>query len=177
MTRPSHEVGSFLVSVTKLRRQPGHRCHEVRRAVVEDLVCSGSSVPAGSACEADVTLEAIGGGVEVRGTVSARWEGTCRRCLEPASGTLHVAVRELYTPGGDGEETYPLTEDQVDLLPLVRDAVLLELPQAPLCHGGCKGLCPTCGTDRNTGSCQCEAPVDPRWAALDVLRGVAGEVR
>ena len=163
-------AGPFVVGVAKLRRQPGHRWHEVRHGVVEDLACSGSAVPAGAECAAEVTLEAIGGGVEVTGTVSAAWEGTCRRCLAPASGVLHVPVRELYTPGGDGEETYPLVDDQVDLQPLVHDAVLLELPQAPLCRPGCQGLCPTCGADRNEGTCGCRAPVDPRWAVLDALR-------
>ena len=52
-------------------------------------------------------------------------------------------MRELYTEDGDGEETYPLVDDEVDLEPLVRDAVLLELPLAPLCRPDCLGLCPS----------------------------------
>jgi uncharacterized protein len=78
-------------------------------------------------------------------------------------------VRELYTRGGDGDETYRLDGDEVDLEPLVHDAVLLELPQAPLCRPDCLGLCPTCGANRNLDPCTCAAPRDPRWAALDAL--------
>jgi uncharacterized protein len=112
--------------------------------------------------------------VLVTGTVTAPWEGECRRCLGTARGTLAVGVRELYEDQADGLETYPLHGDQLDLAPLVRDAVLLELPQVPLCAEACLGLCPNCGANRNDGSCSCETDTtDPRWAALDVLR--AGE--
>lgn len=160
----------FLVPVGKMRRAPGTRHHEVRRGVLDDLAGTGSAVPEGAECEADVSLEAVQGGVEVVGTVSAPWRGQCRRCLATAEGVLRIPVRELYTPGGDGEETYPLSDDTVDLEPLVHDAVLLELPVAPLCAAACRGLCPTCGANRNEGDCGCTAPPDPRWAALDVLR-------
>lgn len=163
----------FVVHATKLRRQIGTRWHEVRRGVIEDLACSGSAVPAGAEVGADVVLESVMGGVSVTGTVQAQWTGRCRRCLEPAAGSISVAVREHFTESGDGEETYPLHDGDVDLEPMVRDAVLLELPQAPLCREGCLGLCPTCGADRNLEPCDCEPPADPRWAALDVLRGGA----
>jgi uncharacterized protein len=160
----------FVVPVAKLRRDIGSSVHVVRRAVIEDLACVGAEVPAGAESEADVTLSSLLGGVEVTGTVSAPWAGQCRRCLEPVSGTVSTTVRELYTEDGDGEETYPLHEDAVDLEELVRDAVLLELPPAPLCRPDCGGLCPRCGVNRNDEACQCTEETDPRWAALDVLR-------
>ncbi len=160
----------FVVHVAKLRRVLGTRWHEVRTGTIDDLACSGSHVPAGAELRADVTLEAIAGGVAVTGFVAAPWTGECRRCLATASGTLKIPVRELYTEDGDGEETYPLIDDEVDLEDLVHDAVLLELPIAPLCDDGCLGLCPMCGVNRNEQTCTCEMPRDERWAALDVLR-------
>jgi uncharacterized protein len=160
----------FVVHVAKLRKVLGTRWHEVRTGAIDDLAVAGSSVPAGAELRADVTLEAISGGVSVTGTVEAPWAGECRRCLVEAKGTLKVPVRELYTPDGDGEDTYRLADDQVDLEDLVRDAVLLELPIAPVCDVGCQGLCPMCGVNRNEQACRCEMPRDERWAALDVLR-------
>ena len=71
---------------------------------------------------------------------------------------------------GRDEEAYPLRGDELDLEPLARDAVILELPLAPLCSEGCLGLCPTCGANRNTEPCACAPPSDPRWSALDALR-------
>jgi uncharacterized protein len=166
----------FVVHVAKLRRAVGTRWNEVRLGPIEGLDCSGSSVPEGTSPVADVVLESVLGGVSVTGTVTAPWTGACRRCLAPASGVLRLPVRELYTEEGDGEETYPLGHDEVDLEPLVRDAVLLELPQAPLCRLDCQGLCPLCGVNRNEEVCGCEAQRDPRWDALDVLRMPEGRV-
>ena len=153
-----------------MRRAPGTRRHEVLRGPVDDLVCLGSAVPEDADVEADVVLESVLGGVAVTGAVRAPWHGSCRRCLAPAAGTVVVRVREHFTPGGDGEETYPLHHDDIDLEPMVRDAVLLELPLAPLCRADCRGLCPSCGVNRNDEVCTCEAQRDQRWAALDALR-------
>jgi uncharacterized protein len=47
---------------------------------------------------------------------------------------------------------------------------VLAVPFAPLCREDCKGLCPQCGIDRNTGTCSCEPPIDPRLAALKGLK-------
>ena len=55
---------------------------------------------------------------------------------------------------------------------MVRDAVLLELPLAPLCDEDCAGLCPTCGVEPQRGRPATASPRcdDPRWAALDDLK-------
>lgn len=162
--------GTFVVPVGELRRQIGKRLHVERSGPIEDLACSGSEVPDDAECAVDAVLESVIGGVSVTGTVTAPWRGECRRCLAPAEGLLEVRVRELYTDDGDDEDTYPVHGDELDLEPLVHDAVLLELPQAPLCRAGCAGLCPTCGADLNETKCDCAPPTDPRWSALDLLR-------
>ena len=110
-------------------------------------------------------------GIDAVGTVRAPWVGICRRCAVPVSGDLEIAVSERFGDGPLGEDDlYPIVDDTIDLGPLVRDAIVLELPMAPLCREGCRGLCPQCGADRNEADCGCVAPVDPRWANLDVLR-------
>ena len=81
-------------------------------------------------------------------------------------------ARRESEPSSEDEETYPLGVDHLDLKPLVRDALLLELPIAPLCRADCQGLCPTCGADLNRGPCGCaEQSGDARWSVLDALRG------
>ena len=172
----------FLVHVAKLRRVVGARWHEVRQAPsdpeggLRPASPAESGVPEGAEIECDMALQSFDGGVMVTGTVRAPWVGVCRRCMAPVGGTLSVQVRERFTePGpryGDPEddEAYPIVEDELDLWPMAREAVLLELPLAPLCRHDCQGLCPRCGVDRNAEVCGCVAPVDPRWANLDVLR-------
>ena len=160
--------GPFLVGVATLARHGPRTEH--RRGTISGLSVSGSHVPDGSPVDVEAHLEPVSRGVMVTATVGAHWEGACRRCLGTANGELSSAVRELYEEGSSGEETYPLSGNQLDLEPLVRDAVLLELPQAPLCREGCRGLCPTCGADLNEGECGCPpGGSDPRWAALDTL--------
>ena len=54
---------------------------------------------------------------------------------------------------------------------MVREEVLLAIPDAPLCRDDCPGLCPVCGADLQTAPCECETAVgDDRWAILDQLR-------
>ena len=108
-----------------------------------------SVVPSGAEAECDVTLVPFAGGIDVDGTVSAPWAGVCRRCAEPVSGELRIHVHERYADGPlsgpSDEEIYPIDDDVVDLGPLVRDAIVLELPMAPLCTQDCAGLCPSAG--------------------------------
>ena len=122
--------------------------------------------------QVELRLESFSGGLWAKGSVSAPWHGVCRRCSTPVLGRSDVAVRERFVDdrGPGDEETYLVVDDFVDLAPMVHDAILLDLPLAPLCREDCQGLCPYCGIDRNEESCDCQAPVDPRWATLDGLR-------
>ena len=85
---------------------------------------------------------------------------------------LDVLVSERFVDrrAPEDDEAYPFDGGFIDLLPLVHDAVLLELPIAPLCRTDCQGLCATCGIDRNEGACDCRLETEPRWATLDALR-------
>ncbi len=167
----------WLVPITTLKRAPGNRREEERSGRIGELRVADSVVDGDSTVEADVVLDSVDGGIEVSADITAPWSGECRRCLKPVGGRLTTHVREMYRPRPPGEppdedeDTYPLSGELLDLRPLVRDAVLLELPIAPLCRPDCAGLCPTCGADLNDGPCSCPAPGgDPRWAVLDTLR-------
>jgi uncharacterized protein len=172
----------FLVNVAAIRRSPGARRPEQRRGPIGGLAVTGSEVVPGGEVAIDALLEVVNGGIVVIGTVTAPWVGECRRCLGQVRGEVAVNVREIYEPRTAGrevaqwieaeEETYPLLGDQLDLQPLARDAVLLNLPLVPLCRDDCAGLCPVCGADRNDEACGCVVGVgDPRWTTLDALRG------
>ena len=68
-------------------------------------------------------------------------------------------------------EAFPIEHGQLDLGPMVREEVLLGVPDAPLCRDDCPGLCPVCGADLHADPCDCDTAVrDERWAALDQLR-------
>lgn len=130
-------------------------------------------VPAQSPIELDLRLESVVEGVLVTGTVVVELEGECVRCLTGISDETEIDVMELFVyPGSEAgeDEASRLVGDLIDLEPLVRDAVVLDLPFQPLCRDDCAGLCVTCGADLNVSlEHHHEAPVDPRWETLTSL--------
>ena len=121
-------------------------------------------------------LESVVEGILVRGELSAMADLSCARCLAPVEQRLVASVAELYCDptrledGDEVEDAYAIDVDRIDLEGLLRDALAAELPFKPLCREDCAGLCASCGTDLNTGSCDCTTDeADPRWAALSEL--------
>lgn len=128
----------------------------------------------------DLDLDAVVEGILVRGDVEVDLEVPCSRCLTPVRLEPTITVAEIYVdPRVDVEELddedlgYVVDDDlqHLDLSPLVRDAVAMELPVRLLCRPDCAGLCPVCGQDRNEADCghRPEDDVDPRWAKLAQL--------
>lgn len=82
----------------------------------------------------------------------------CARCLEevrfPIAAEMHADfVRQ---PDPDDPDQYPYESSVLELTDAIRDALVLELPLRFLCKEDCKGLCPKCGANLNTGSCTCQ---------------------
>jgi uncharacterized protein len=131
-------------------------------------------VPEGSEIELDLLLESVVEGVLVTGTASAHTTGECSRCLDPIEGDVEIELTELFAyPDSTTEATTEedevsrLVDDRLDIEPVVRDALVLALPQVPLCTEDCRGLCPECGgkwADLEPG--HGHETIDPRWAAL-----------
>lgn len=165
-------TGPWVHNVADLVNRPGARREVHVAAPMSGLVVVASRVPADAPVRLDGLLEWTVEGVLARARVAADWRAECRRCLRPVEGTVELTVEELFERRPVEPDSFALAGDQVDLEPLVREAILLELPLAPLCAEACLGICPICGADRNEGACACVPDDrDPRWAALDVLRG------
>jgi uncharacterized protein len=161
-------VRPLQVGVSELLRHPGTRRALVVDVVLDDLALSSAEVVPGTPVHVDLVLESLSSSLTATGTVTVRWQGDCRRCLEPVEGDAEADVHaEVFEPAPTEGETYPLVGEQVDLEPLVRDAVLLALPLAPLCADTCAGPAPE--TFPTGPAVADDAPGDPRWAALDDL--------
>jgi uncharacterized protein len=165
-------VSPFVVNVADLVNRPGARRRErVEGRLPGPITVVDSAIRSDVPVVVDVLLEWVSDGLLATGTVDGAWEGPCRRCLGPVDGELHVDVQELFEATPREGESYRLGHHTVDLEPLAREALTLDLPLAPLCSAGCRGLCATCGADLNAGDCGCPpADADPRWAGLDALR-------
>jgi len=127
-------------------------------------------VPEDAPINGDLVLESVVDGIYVKGSLEGRFQMRCARCLKPFERDFDVEMTELVSREPDPEDDYALAEDlTLDPEPMVRDAVGLEMPFAPLCRPDCLGLCEICGGDRNLGDCPGHERTDPRWAVLEAL--------
>ena len=108
--------------------------------------------------------------------------GASDRCLQPIETPVNTDFALEYITGSEYESSgvAELTEaemsvsvfdgEAIDVDEIVKEQILLAVPTRMLCREDCKGICPECGTDRNTGDCNCVTnDTDPRWAALKNL--------
>jgi uncharacterized protein len=138
---------------------------------------------------ADLDLYADGTHAFASGTFKGHLTVACSRCIGPVRIALDEKLLVTFMPPGEmpseddepandeGTEVtegdldvFPFDGEKLDLEPLFREQFVLAIPFAPLCREDCAGLCPQCGIDRNTGTCSCEKPIDPRLAALKGLK-------
>jgi uncharacterized protein len=144
-----------VLDIRELGRRPGsQRKLEFQAPAPGDLSVGMIGVPAGAQLDLQLRLEAVMEGVLVSGQVRAPLEGECGRCLDPVTSALVVDLQELYAyPESEAteDEAGRLNGDLLDLEPALRDAVVLELPLAPLCRDDCPGLCAVCGARRGGG--------------------------
>ena len=97
----------------------------------------------------------------------------CVRCLTDSQQSLNVNFTELYAFSQryvtDAGLLMPET-GIIDLAPVLREYILLEIPISPLCKVECKGLCLICGNNLNEGTCyHADETGDPRFASLKAL--------
>jgi uncharacterized protein len=168
----------LVLDTRDLPRRPG-AMRLIQRTVhaPSDLGLDLIRVPEGADLTLDLRLESVTEGVLVTGTVSAPVEGECGRCLRPVADEVTVSVQELYAyehsateETTEEDEVGRLQGDLLDLEPVLRDAVVLALPNHPLCREDCPGLCPECGVPKDElPAGHSHTQVDPRWSALTRL--------
>ena len=122
-------------------------------------------------------------GVEVKGTANGALEIDCTRCLKAVATPFDIefdvsfispehasSAKEIQLNQADlGADVFG--GEELDLNELVREQILLSLPEQTLCREDCEGLCQNCGADLNEGDCGCgDEDIDPRWAALKGLK-------
>jgi uncharacterized protein len=109
--------------------------------------------------------------VQVKGKAQTEFE--CVYCLDAFDHTLRLDFVEMYTfPSHVVENTELILPDdqQIDLQPLLREYLTLEIPISPVCKPDCKGLCPVCGENQNQTTCNHDDDHrDPRLAVLKLL--------
>jgi uncharacterized protein len=122
---------------------------------------------------ADGEAAKLGSLYYVKGEMKADVDFVCSRCLKPFTDHAVVPFAETFATAEEEElldeesDILPLEGDEIELDPLLQEDFLLAMPTFPLCEEDCKGLCPTCGVNRNEQACSCKNErIDPRLAGL-----------
>jgi uncharacterized protein len=114
-----------------------------------------------------VLLEKHGHDILVRGHLTGRLDLACSRCLESFAAPVESDFDLLLVPGpgapaGTDEELGQPDLDldyyngeMVDVESILREQIILMIPLKPLCEENCKGLCPRCGANLKSSTCQC----------------------
>jgi uncharacterized protein len=182
-----------------VRDLPVHRTFEVPAVLVgewlkgmpmRDALGAPEGDPEAGHGTAELDLYADGAHAFASGSFRGELTVACSRCVGPVKLVIDEKLRVTFMPSseipdddaepaGDDEgaevaeedlDVFPFDGERIDLEPLFREQFVLTIPYAPLCREDCKGLCPQCGIDRNTATCTCEPPIDPRLAALKGLK-------
>ena len=165
-------------NVAQLLKEP---IGSVRRyAIEDDIQVLASELRMAAPLTGKVQFLHTPDGVLVTGRLHTAFEPDCARCLAPVQQQLDFELEEEFKATVEVLTGAPIAVDPdedpallidaqhiLNLAEVIRQELWLSQDLAPLCRPDCRGLCPTCGKDLNTGPCDCaDEEVDTRWAVL-----------
>ena len=172
----------YKLNTFELPRRPGEmKEYELDIEVPEKVGTDLIAVAVGEIIEVDARLESVAEGVLLSAEIFATAKGECTRCLDPVEIAIEKKIQELYLyekkaerkkgkPVEDDleiEDEFLMEGDVMDLQTPIRDAIVLSLPNNPLCSDDCEGLCPDCGGKwAELPDEHAHEAIDARWAGL-----------
>lgn len=161
------------------------RDYPVERVAVEP----GDGLVLAEPVSGTIRLTHTNRGLVVSAKLSTALMGECARCLQPLVIPVRFRIDEEVLPsidlgsglpvpleeGGDPEAPRLTDHHELELRPLVIEAISLQEPIAPLCREDCEGLCPECGARMEAGHDHGHESIDPRLDALRAFRFDAGD--
>jgi uncharacterized protein len=134
-----------------------------------------------------------------QGMLSGKVSRECVRCLalfeeslslpceaefqKPSNAIVSTNVKGKGVKGRDvsveenapDEDVYRIIGNDIDLLPAIREHIILATPLQSLCKEDCLGLCQVCGTNLNEGMCGCYTPITASSPSVPFQQSISGE--
>lgn len=141
---------------------------------ITEISVGGEKFPALASSPVSFVFTNTGKGrARIEGKADFVFQAGCDRCLKPVEERREVSfTREVWAPDMAAEpsvyEEQPFMEGfQMNVEDLLISEIVTSWSMKILCKPDCKGICPICGRDLNTGTCSCDTFVpDPRMAAI-----------
>ncbi len=152
----------YVVDVSDILHETAAEIHISDTMPLSELVVGDEAFAPLGPASLDLTLTNTGAGIVASGQVTLPVEAECARCLERFRTDISADVEGFYVSpehqaGLPEEQDYEIIhESRVDLAPAILGALALEAPFAPLHDPECRGICPTCGRNRNDAPCACD---------------------
>jgi uncharacterized protein len=169
----------MLLAVRELQNRPVVFDHDYAAGAI---VCDHPALQLCGPLHVHLNARLSGPQIRVHFEMHGDLQPICARCLEPVNTPIACSVELVYHPAADlapREDVEIGSRDTdvaffegegVEIEDIVREQVLLALPERVICRDDCRGLCPHCGQNLNVRQCACVYPSDPRWSALADLR-------
>ena len=134
----------------------------------------------------NVVVSNTGGALLVSGTVTGNGTTECARCLESFDVPIAGEVEGYFLLDGEDVEHEEGEEDEfdvlgpddtIDLVPLLNAAVMVDVPLQPLCREDCAGICPDCGVNLNSETCDCAVKRAEEQAAFEAAKNPFAKLR
>lgn len=187
---PFRKSAAMLVQLEEIREHGVSREYRIEPHALPELVAAEAAGEQRFIAPllVEVTLSRIGGMIEVFGRLTTQVGYECGRCLKSFEHPLNAIFEVTFTneppeiqaedEDGEGIELtaedlglIPFEGNSIDLTEVVQEQFLLALPIRPLCSETCRGLCPQCGQDLNSGKCNCVLPeFGNKFSALKNLK-------
>jgi uncharacterized protein len=158
--------------VVNLRHLEAHSIRLQGRLPVEelDIETHDEIIQVQHPLEHDLEVQRLEENLLVQGRLRLVLECECVRCLKPIQHCIQLERWACHLPL-QGEDCVTVVNDCVDLTPYVREDILLEFPQHPLCDPGCRGLTGTSSGNAKKAAGAGKTKVgSPAWSELDKLK-------
>ncbi len=135
-----------------------------------DLDTPDETIRAKAPLQYDFEVQKLEDSLLAQGRLQLTLDCQCVRCLKSFKHTIKLDPWASHLPL-QGEESVPVVNDCVDLTPYVREDILLEFPQHPLCDAECRGL-PNSISGKATKPLKSDQPEtgSTAWSELNKLK-------
>ena len=139
---------------------------------LENIILNGDVISFSEPITLEIRIAINDNIFTISGKLILKLELDCHRCSKAFNHEMSVDINERYLRSEKvSEDFYIFSGNEINLLPMLHDNIITNIPMKMLCSLDCKGLCEVCGSNKNENQCNCKVEQhDPRLEKLLKLK-------